>query len=108
MPIAHSPYGIAVIQAATLVILPSRKSVWELPGFADVIPPNDYVKFKNLSQNEDAYFDDRPPIPEWPEVGDIAGIALSSALAKERTAKEAADWAQGEIYKVMQKAGYYS
>lgn len=104
---AHSPYGIAAIQAASFLILPSRKSVWDMPGFMDLMPPNDYIKYKVISQTEDSYYDDRPMIPEWPEVGDIAGIALSSALAKERTAKEAADWAQGEIYKIMEKAGYY-
>ncbi|MEM3871636.1 MAG: extracellular solute-binding protein [Nitrososphaeria archaeon] len=104
---AHSPYGIAAIQASSFVILPSRKSVWDMPGFKELCPPNDYIKYKIISQNEDSYYDDRPMIPEWPEVGDIAGIALSSALAKERTAKEAADWAQQEIDKVMRKAGYY-
>ncbi len=105
--LAHSPYGIAVIQANTLSILPSRKAVWNLEGFASICPPNDYLKYKNLTQNEDAYYDDRPPIPEWPEIGDIAGIALSSALAKERTPKEAADWAQGQMYDTMHNAGYY-
>jgi len=102
-----SPYNIAAGQVIGGFIVPPRKSTWDLLDAVNGIPPNDYEKYKKISQEQDAHYDDRPMIPEWPEVGDVVGIALSSALAKERTPQQAADWAQGEIDKIMKQAGYY-
>lgn len=49
----------------------------------------------------------RPMIPEFPEIGDTLGAALSSVLAGEKIAKPAFDEACARIYEVMRKAGYY-
>jgi multiple sugar transport system substrate-binding protein len=48
----------------------------------------------------------RAPFPEWGEIQEPIGLALSQALVKERKVKEALDWAAGEAEKVLKKAGY--
>jgi len=51
--------------------------------------------------------DCRVRIPEWPEIGDIAGAALESVIAGEKTPEDAFNEACARIYEVMKKAGYY-
>jgi len=51
--------------------------------------------------------DARPRIPEWPEVGDIAGAALEAAIAGSKSVEEAFAEANERIKEVMRKAGYY-
>jgi len=49
----------------------------------------------------------RPLFIDYPKYEEITGIALSRALLKELSVKEALDWAVERIYKVMEKGGYY-
>lgn len=48
-----------------------------------------------------------PVIPEYPELRDILGNYVSSVVAGEMDAKTAMDKANEEMYKVLEKAGYY-
>lgn len=48
-----------------------------------------------------------PNMPEFSKVFDILGIAVQQACLREKTPKEALDWAASEVYKVMDEAGYY-
>lgn len=51
--------------------------------------------------------DFRPRLPEWEEIGDRIGIAVSEVLTKTKTAKEGLDEAAADVEKIMQRAGYY-
>jgi len=45
----------------------------------------------------------RPRIPEWEEMNSKMMLAISQALAGEKTAKEALDWLQEEYLKILKK-----
>jgi ABC-type glycerol-3-phosphate transport system substrate-binding protein len=47
------------------------------------------------------------PIPEWAQIGDMVGAAISSALAEEKTIKQALDDAADKARQIMKDAGYY-
>lgn len=49
----------------------------------------------------------RPRLPEWKEIGDLVGIAVSAAIAGTDPQK-AMDEAASEVNKIMALAGYYS
>jgi len=49
----------------------------------------------------------RPFTPEWPEVGDRLGVALSQVLSKQKTARQAFSEAQKDVFEIYRKAGYY-
>jgi len=49
----------------------------------------------------------RPRIPEWNEIGDRLGIAVSEVLTKVKTTKEALNEAAKDIEKILAEAGYY-
>jgi len=51
--------------------------------------------------------DYRPLIPEWNEIGDRIGIAVSEVLTEQKTAQEALDEAAADVEKIMEEAGYY-
>jgi hypothetical protein len=46
-------------------------------------------------------------IPEWAEIKEHLGIALSQILSKEKGAKEALDIAATQTDKIFRKSGYY-
>ena len=55
------------------------------------------------------YFDDtreRPGIPEITQIIDIWGLAISQALAKQKTAKASLDDAAGKIADILRQGGY--
>lgn len=48
-----------------------------------------------------------PPIPEWGEVGDAIGNAISRATVGRQSAADAMRQAEGEIDRMLRQAGYY-
>ena len=52
------------------------------------------------------YFFFLPSIPEYPQCMDIAGNALSKALAGEQDVVSAFNQAQAELEKLFKKVGY--
>jgi len=51
--------------------------------------------------------DYRPRIKEWHEVGDRIGVAVSEAIAGEKTAEDALREAARDVEVMMRRAGYY-
>lgn len=68
-----------------------------MPSFSEVI----------LGSLEMSSPDYRPLIPEWNEIGDRIGIAVSEVLTEQKTAQEALDEAAANVEKIMEEAGYY-
>jgi hypothetical protein len=62
-----------------------------------------------LADRKRMFPDFRPghKIPEWVNVGDIAGMYLSEALAGQISAENALKSADKDIEKLMSDAGYY-
>ncbi len=51
--------------------------------------------------------DYQPVIPDYPEIRDVFGTAVSSVIAGETDAKTAMDKANQDTLNILQKAGYY-
>ena len=66
-------------------------------------------KYPMMSRRLEAYKNvtPEPLIPEWAEVKEHLGLALSQILSKEKGAKEALDIASAQTEKIFQKSGYY-
>ncbi len=45
--------------------------------------------------------------PELWSWGDVVVAALQDVITGKKTAKEALEWANKEVYALMEKAGYY-
>jgi len=102
----YSKYSLMIFDAP--IGIPARQSFWkdeDVHSYYEGI--DDFVKVNDTSKREDTHMDCRPVIPEWPEVGDTVGEAISASLAKEKTPKDALDEAAKKVYATMKKAGYY-
>lgn len=86
----------------------SRASFWDIPECRALYEYIDDVTLQfPLSLQYDSFGNHRPVIPEWPEVGDLMGITISSVLAQELTPQEGLDDLYTKWYNVMKDAGYY-
>jgi multiple sugar transport system substrate-binding protein len=66
-------------------------------------------KYPMMARRLEAYKNvtPEPLIPEWAEIKEHLGIALSQILSKEKGAKEALDIAATQTDKIFRKSGYY-
>jgi multiple sugar transport system substrate-binding protein len=86
----------------------TRKSSYQVPAVKQLTGLMDnYDKFIPYASETTYPYAFTVPIPEWPEVGDAAARAVSSAIAGEKTAKDALDEAAVKIQSILEKAGYY-
>ena len=94
---------------ATNHIAVTRKSVWNDPEFRNKYNYGGGTKFVSLflQSAEEARPDYRPPIPEWPQLGDRMSIALSEALTGQKSVDQAMKDCQKDMYDFFMKAGYY-
>jgi multiple sugar transport system substrate-binding protein len=81
---------------------PTRKSVFTDTG---LLAKDEYRHYPVLLQAI-SNSTPRPRIANWNEVENSFGIYLSQAVAGTISTKEALQTAQGEVEKLMQKAGY--
>lgn len=86
---------------ASIGATPTRLSVLDSKDYAT----NDYRYFAALKSTYDITITPMK-IPEFFELNDALSIELSSAIAGEKTAKEALDSAQTAWEKIMKDAGY--
>jgi ABC-type glycerol-3-phosphate transport system substrate-binding protein len=90
-------------QGLTLTPSVIRKSTLQHPGFKKKYPEsyvdNLFEVFKNASPE--------PIIPEWPEIKEHLGLALSQILTKSKAAKETLDIAAKEVEHLLARSGYY-
>jgi len=86
-------------------------STWEaiIETFKKFKNPPGMISFPEVERRSIEIADPnfRPRLPEWEEIGDRIGIAVSEVLTKTKTAKKALDEAAADVEKIMQKAGYY-
>ncbi|MBW7886282.1 MAG: extracellular solute-binding protein [Caldilineaceae bacterium] len=87
----------------------SRASVWENPEFRQKYNyggGETFVElfFQSAMQASELY---RPPIPEWPQLGDRLSVALNEALTGQKSAEQAMLDAQEDLYQLFKDAGYY-
>ncbi len=77
------------------------------PNVLDYLKPNDPPigpMIETVPYMDATYM---PVIPEYPELRDILGNYVSEIIAGQIDAKTAMDKAAAEMYKVLDKAGYY-
>jgi len=104
---ATSPETELLASQGVTTALP-RQSVWRNPEFVARIPwdNGNYAKMfaEALKIAHPTY---NKQIPEFPELGDLLGIAVSEAITKQDNALEALQKAQAKAYKLLREAGYY-
>jgi len=49
----------------------------------------------------------RPPVPEWPQMGERFSISVNEALTKQKPSAQAMRELQGDLLKLFKDAGYY-
>lgn len=103
---AYSPLGMATMLGTSLIDDFGRASVYQLPEVQAMIPPDDWLKYKLISIAQDAHAADRPMIPQWPDVGDAVAVAISSALAKQKSPQDALNLANTQIATIMKSSPY--
>jgi len=104
---ATSPETELLASQGVTTALP-RKSPWTNPEFIARIPWDNGNYAKMFSETlKIAHPTYNKPIPEFPEIGDLLGIAISEAITGETTPLVALQKAQKKVYKLMQEAGYY-
>jgi ABC-type glycerol-3-phosphate transport system substrate-binding protein len=94
---------------ATGHIAVTLRSVWQDPAFGKKYNWGGGKFLSLFTESADKgtrYY--WPPLPEWPQVGDRVGIALSEALTGQKTAAQAMKDAQKEMYEFLKKAGHYT
>lgn len=80
----------------------NRLSIWNDPGYRKVVSfTPDYIDVVLTSLKEDTDPDWRPRVPQWPQMGDTAAIAVQAALTKQKSPKDALDEANDKIAKLM-------
>jgi len=81
----------------------NRTSIWQDPEYRK--PLDEYgeslVDTVTASFREDFDVEWRPRVPQWPQIGDIMGTAVRSALVGDATPKKALAEAQAKINHVM-------
>lgn len=94
---------------ATNHIAVTRRSVWENAEFRAKYDYAGGGRFADLFLESALAASTiyRPPIAEWPQMGDMLSIALNEALTGQKTASEAMQEVQRELLDVFEKAGYY-
>jgi multiple sugar transport system substrate-binding protein len=87
----------------------TRKSVWNDPEFRKKYNYGGDNKFVGLflQSAEEGRPDYRPPIPEWPQLGDRLSIGLNEALTGQKSVEQAMKDCQKDMYELFMKAGYY-
>lgn len=88
----------------------TRKSSWQtvpsVAGLTSLLDSfNKYIPVVSQTTYNYAF---SVPIPEWPDIGGSIAFAVSSAIAGQKTAKQAFDDAATEVEATMDKAGYYA
>ncbi len=86
----------------------TRTSVWESEEFKELKAGWGNWSEVTLASLEESVPDYRPRIPNWTEVGDRLGVALSEVISGQRPADEAMTEANEEITQMMIDAGLYT
>jgi ABC-type glycerol-3-phosphate transport system substrate-binding protein len=87
----------------------TRKSVWNDPQFKAKYGYGGGSKFVDLflQSAQEGRPDYRPPIPEWPQLGDRLSIAVNEALTGQKSVQQAMQDCQKDMFELFLKAGYY-
>lgn len=86
----------------------TRKSVRFTPEWMEKYSKNNFASAVRYSlEHSFPYVVPAPWLPEYNEIGDRLGIAVQEILIGEKTAKEALDEVNEEIYLFMRLGGYY-
>ncbi len=49
----------------------------------------------------------RPPVPEWPQMGERFSVSVNEALTKQKTSAQAMKELEADLFKIFKDAGYY-
>jgi len=83
-----------------------RLSVFDSDILKEMYTPQQLATLSYIKENltDTTYM---PKLPEYAELCDILGTAASAVIAGQKTAQEALDEANQDMYNVMKAAGYY-
>jgi len=81
----------------------TRQSELELPG----VKGQPWTEV-TLRASANANPDDKPRIPEWPQIGDLIGAHVAAASSGQESPSDAMAKATAEIDPILRQAGYYS
>jgi len=84
-----------------------RDSLRSSPKYLAKYTENNYAEASNDSLERTFPFVRPTWLPEYNEIGDRFGIALQEVLIGEKTAKEALDEVNEDIYLILKLGGYY-
>ncbi|MEM4311574.1 MAG: sugar ABC transporter substrate-binding protein [Nitrososphaerales archaeon] len=79
----------------------TRLSVWREPEILKRWPF--YSMIEKIHKN----VGNLPPIPEYPEINKVLNEAIEEVVIEGKDVKETLDKAREEVYKIMERAGYY-
>ena len=82
--------------------------MWESPEFIELKADWGTWSEVTLASLEESVPEYRPRIPNWTEVGDRLGVALSEVISDQRSAEEALTEANKDITQMMEDAGLYN
>ena len=86
----------------------TRTSVWQSPEFIEMKSSWGNWSEVTLESLEESVPEYRPRIPNWTEVGDRLGVALSEIISGQRSAEDAMTEANEDITQLMIDAGLYT